>query len=280
MRRHRLTITLRNDLVHQLDKLIDGARLRNRSHAIEYLLGRSLLPSATKALILAGGAGVKLRPLTYELPKALIPIHGRPLIEHTIATLVGVDIRDLTCSIGHLGDKVKAHIGDGSRFGARVRYVEQKPGTVGTAQAVRQALGPLGDQGSLLIWYADVLARVPIVDLLAFHEQSGSGATVAVTSTREPSEWGVVTMSGSRVTDFTEKPKTGTKSHLIFAGIAVVNSNVLARIGSNMTSLEQELFPMLAREEKLSGYVFDGAWYDVSTPEVYERVLKEWVNGK
>src|SRR3989339_1227409 len=103
MDRSRLTITLKKDILKPLDEYIDGARIRNRSHAIEYVLAKYFAPKIKKALILAGGKGLKMRPFTYEMPKAMISVSGRPVLEYIIENLRHYDIRGLVVSIGHQG---------------------------------------------------------------------------------------------------------------------------------------------------------------------------------
>lgn len=125
MKRTRLTITIDGRVINLLDKQIDGARLRNRSHAIEYLLLKALTPRPKKAIILAGGKGVKMRPFTYEMPKVLLPIHNRPILEHTIELLRKHDVRDIIISTGHLGEKIVNYFGDGAKFGVRIAYKDQ-----------------------------------------------------------------------------------------------------------------------------------------------------------
>ena len=125
MDRDRLTITLRKDILEKLDNLIDGVTLRNRSHAIESILERSLMPQVTQAVILAGGVGVNMRPFTYEIPKALIPVHGKPLVEYLIEELRDAGIRTIVMATGHLGDKIIDHFGNGSKFGVTIQYSQE-----------------------------------------------------------------------------------------------------------------------------------------------------------
>jgi len=108
-KKNRLTITLNSSVLRQLDERIDGSRIRNRSHAIEYVLTKHFAPKVRKAVILAGGQGVKMRPVTYEMPKGLIPVNGRPVLEHIIDNLRRYDIRELILSVGHHGEKIKKH---------------------------------------------------------------------------------------------------------------------------------------------------------------------------
>src|SRR3989338_574688 len=107
MSKVRLTITLEEDLLKRVDSAIDGTKIRNRSHAIESLLTTCLIPKSTKVLILAGGQGVKFRPLTYELPKSLLPISGKPLLEHTLSSLKAQGLTDIYISTAHLGEKIE-----------------------------------------------------------------------------------------------------------------------------------------------------------------------------
>lgn len=275
MNRERLTITLADAILRKIDSIIDNQTIRNRSHAIEYALGRFFLPRATKVVVLAGGAGVHMRPLTYEMPKALVPVHGEPLLGHTVRALEAAGLEDMTMVIGTLGKKIREHFGDGASYSVQTAYVEDKKEN-GTAQALAAVRGKVGAEPFLLV-YGDVLADIDWMDFIHFHHAHGGLATMAVTNVREPKTWGVVAMDGTRVTRFVEKPNGGaTKSHLINAGLYVMHPDVLAMITPRMRSLEEELFPTLAAKGELHGYHFSGKWFDVSTPAVYERALKEW----
>ena len=107
MERQRLTITLEKETLEQLDGFIDGSRIRNRSHAIEYLLTKCLMPKIRIAIILAGGQGLKMRPFTFEMPKGMIPVNNRPVLLHTVENLRRHDVRDIIISLGHQGGKIK-----------------------------------------------------------------------------------------------------------------------------------------------------------------------------
>ena len=117
MERQRLTITLRTDIIKHVDATIDGAIVRNRSHAIESLLMKSFPPTISKAIILAGGPGITMPPLTYELPKAMLPVKGHPILEYTIKLLRKYEIKDIIICIGYLGDVIQNYFGNGSSFG-------------------------------------------------------------------------------------------------------------------------------------------------------------------
>lgn len=278
MSRIRLTITLKDTLLRLLDELIDGQKIRNRSHAIEILLSQTLLPKQTKVLILAGGEGVNFRPLTYEMPKSLIPVAGKPLLEHTILNLRRYNLTDVTISLGYLGEKIKEYFGDGSRWGLQISYLEQSQNKKnGTAQPVKQAAERFGGNAFLLI-YGDVLTDIDFVGLLEYHRgQKNTVSTMALAPVERVSMWGVTKVIGNKIVEFEEKPNLPkTHSHLVNAGIYVMEPAIFKYINRDCMRLESDVFPRLADEGKLAAYPFEGKWYDVSTPEIYERVIKEW----
>lgn len=277
MPRSRLTITLKDNLLELLDDVVDGEKIRNRSHAIEILLSQVLVPKQTKVLILAGGQGVSFRPLTYEMPKALIPVAGKPLLEHTIERLRRYNLTDVTISIGHLGDKIKEHFGDGSRWGLKISYLNQSGKKPGTAQPLKEAQEKFSS-GPFLLLYGDVLADLDLISFLEFHRsQRGAIVTMALASVERITLWGVTKVVGNKVVEFEEKPENPkTHSHLVNSGIYVLDPLIFKYVTKDCTRLERDVFPRLADEGKLAAYPFDGAWHDVSTPEIYERVIKEW----
>lgn len=277
MAKTRLTITLDSGILRRVDAAIDGAKIRNRSHAIEFLLTSSLLPKSIKVLILAGGEGVKFRPFTYELPKALLPIHGKPLLEHTILALRDLGFSELYISIGHLGNKIVEHFGNGAKLGVKIYYLEQSRKRPGTAQPLFEAREHFTDDPFLLV-YGDVLTKLNFRDLLDFHNAARGLVTMALASVEKPAMWGVVTVQGSRIVNFVEKPKARTRSHLINAGAYVMNPGIFKYISRDSVRLEKDVFPRLAAEGKLSAYPFEADWYDVSNPEIYGQVLKNWHN--
>lgn len=276
MQRERLTITLRRDLISQIDRKIDLVRIRNRSHAIEYLLSKSLGGKISQAFILAGGHGLKMRPFTYEMPKSMIPIHNRPLLEHTIELLRNNNIRDIYIAIDYLGGKIKEYFGDGAKFGVKITYVESKK-PLGTAGALLDAKKHLNHSPFLLI-HGDVIADIDLTDMIDFFEEEKGIATMALTSVEDPSSYGAVRLRGSRIVEFSEKPKSEARtSRLINAGIYIMNPNIFSYIPQKKTpSLEQDVFPKIVSEGKMIGYHFAGSWFDISTPKSYERAIREW----
>src|SRR3989338_9800009 len=226
MRRTRLTITLREDTIKEVDKIIDGSSIRSRSHAIEYVLQKNFIPKVREALILAGGKGLHLSPYTYEMPKCMLPVSGKPVLEHVIELFRKNEIRDLVISIGYLGDKIKEYFGDGNKFGVRIKYIQQAGPERGTAPPVRQAQKYMSSGSPFILYYGDVLADVDLRDLIDFHTINKSFATMALTSVAQSSKWGMVALHGTKIIKFSEKPDADkTFSHLINARIYFFSSS-------------------------------------------------------
>ena len=279
MKRVRLTITLRKDLVDSLDRHADGVNIRNRSHAIEALLSDTLSRKVNKAVILAADQGITFRPFTYEMPKAMLPVKGRPLLEHIIARLRKYDIRDISISVGYLKEKIESYFGNGSKFGVHINYVAQEKKNVGTGGALKQfQLRLIKDEPFFLI-YADVLTDINYTDFARFSSEHKSDiGALALTTTATPELWGVVKLQGDKIIEFVEKPaQNSARSHLISAGIFLFTPRIFSYIPKNKkVSLEKDVLPDLVKKHSLPGYVLQNQWYDISTPAVYEKVLKEW----
>ncbi len=277
MTRERITITLKKEIVQALDKTIDGAAVRNRSHAVEMVLSKALLKKPTKALILAGGKEIRLPQLGKEVPKTMLPVQGRPILEHILLRLKSAGIEEIILSVGQGGQKIRDYFRNGSRFGVNIGYLEQDQIKKGTAQPIKQAQGQLMDAPFVLV-YGDVLADIDFADFLNFHEnQKSLVATMALASAEKVSMWGAVRLIGSKVVEFHEKPKNPSmQSHLVNAGMYILSPKIFEYLSADMAKLESDLLPRLAEESRLGGYNFGGSWYDVSTSQVYEAVLKEW----
>lgn len=276
MDRLRLTITLKKKIVEQIDKQIDGSRIRNRSHAIEYLLSKSLKPSISQAVILAGGKGVKMRPLTYEIPKPLIPVGGKPILEYLIETLRDAGVRDIILAVGHLSEKIKEHFGNGSKYGVKLTYSEESK-NLGTAGALTNCYRFL-EKKPFLVLHGDILINIDIADLIRFHEnQSDPVATLVLSTVSDPSSYGNVQLKGSRIVEFVEKPsKKSASTHLVSAGVYLFDAKIFDYIPEKIPAMLEKIFPVLAKENKLCGFLFAGKWFDVSTPKLYEKAIAEW----
>ncbi len=278
IKRKRLTITLKEDIIQAIDRIIDRDRIRNRSHAIGYLLSQTLEGKVKKAFILAGGRGIKMRPFTKEIPKSMLLVKGRPILEYQIEALRESDVRDILIMVGYLGEKIKYYFGDGSKFGVKIDYLEQPRGEIGSAFALKLAENFLRDERRFLVLYGDVLAKIDLKDFIYFHTSQKKIGTLALTSIKESSLYGVVKLKGSKIVDFIEKPKKEEFSRVVNSGIFIFENEIFNYLNKTKKEnlLEKAIFPTLIKEGQLLGYLFEGKWFDIGTPEIYARTLKEW----
>jgi len=275
MRRERITITIDSATLKKVDSIVDKTRIRNRSHAIEHLVNKALPTRVRKVVILAGGPGTRFRPLTYEIPSALIPFKDRTVLEHIILRLSEVGLTDIVICTGHLGDKIEHKIKDGSAYGVSVTYArENKP--IGTGGAIYNARNLL-NESPFLVLHSDILSNIDYLDLFEFHNSEKRHATLALTTKPDPENYGVVRVKGTQIVNFLEKPTSDADSNLIHAGIYVLEHEVMDIIGKikkKTISMEKDVFPQIANDHELTGYMYDGQWFDISIPESYENALK------
>jgi NDP-sugar pyrophosphorylase family protein len=276
MERLPFTITMRKDLVKKIDSLVDGTKIRNRSHALEFVASTYFSPKISKALILAGGKGVKMRPLTYELPKAMLPVKGKPILEYMIEQLKKNNIREIVIACGPLSEKIKEYFGDGSRFSVKIAYIEEKK-DLGTGGALKAALPILGSEPFIMVW-GDVLAEIDLADMIDFHLDDNPIMTIALTPVADPREYGSARLHRDLLVDFQEKPKKGTDaSHLVGAGVHIVDPKISKYLPNKKSfMIEQDILPELARDRAIKGYIFDGKWFDVGSLEIYQKAIKYW----
>jgi NDP-sugar pyrophosphorylase family protein len=217
-----------------------------------------------------------MRPFTYEMPKTMIPLKYKPILEHTIERLRDAGIRDILIHIGHLGDKIRNYFGDGKKFGVSIAYQAEKK-EQGTAAPLRDAKRFLKNK-PFLLHYGDVLAEVDFGGLMEFHLESHQVGTMALTSRVDnPADFGVARLQGTKIVKFNEKPGRGSVSNLVNSGIYVFDPkifNYLTKSGYSM--LEKDVIPKLVNEEQLGGYVFSGRWFDISSHKAYEKALRSW----
>jgi mannose-1-phosphate guanylyltransferase len=221
-----------------------------------------------QALILAGGEGTRLRPLTSTVPKPVVPLVDRPFIRFMLDWLHSHGVDDVVMSCGHLASGVRNVLGDGAAFGIALRYVEE-PRPLGTGGALKYAEPLLEDR--FLMLNGDVLTDMDLTAQLAQHERTGARATLALTPVDDPSAYGLVrTRDGGEVTEFVEKPAPDQiDTRNISAGAYVLERSVLELLEADQpASIERDVFPRLVGNG-LFGYVSDGYWLDIGTPERY-----------
>lgn len=234
-----------------------------------------------KAVILVGGEGTRLRPLTYDRPKPMVPIVNKPFMEHLVDHLCEHGIREIVFALGYKSDAFASWFGDGSRFGARFWYeVEKVP--LGTAGPVK-AVGHLLDD-TFLVFNGDVLSDIDLTALIAEHRARKAVASLALTPVDDPSSYGVVvTGEQGRVQAFIEKPpRDQAPSNLINAGVYVLEPRVLDFMGEAGTpcSFERQVFPALvAGGENICASATQGYWLDIGSPSRYLQANHDIVRG-
>ena len=221
-----------------------------------------------QALILAGGEGTRLRPLTTTVPKPVVPLVDRPFIAFMLDWLRAHDVHDVVMSCGHLASGVRNVLGDGSAYGIMLRYVEE-PRPLGTGGALKYAAALLDDR--FLMLNGDVLTDIDLSAQIVQHERTGARATLALTPVDDPSNYGLVrTTDGGEVTEFVEKPAPDQiDTRNISAGAYVLERSVLDLLEEDQpASIERDVFPRLVGQG-LYGFVSNGYWLDIGTPERY-----------
>jgi len=270
----KIAITLDKKLLAHVDGMVDGSKVKSRSHAIELLLNKSVNGAPKKAVILAGGKGTRLRPITYEIPKALIPVHDRTLTEHLFDLFKRHSINNVIMAVGHMSDKIKNHYGDGSRFNVNCSYVQENE-PLGTGGPLLLAKDQLRE--TFIATNGDELKDIDLDKMYKFHKKMGAIVTIALTTVSDPSKYGVARLEGGRILEFVEKPsKEKAPSKLINSGLYIMEPEVIELIKPGFCMTEKDVFPILAKEGKLFGFPFSGQWFDTGNMERYEKAIKEW----
>ncbi len=231
-----------------------------------------------QAVILVGGEGTRLRPLTSTVPKPVVPLVDRPFIVFMIEWLKRHGVDDVVMSCGFLATSVRNVLGDGSGLGVRLRYVEE-PDPRGTAGALKFAESLLDER--FLVLNGDVLTDIDLSAQIAQHERTAARATLALVPVADPSAYGLVHLHEDRsVRDFVEKPSSDSiDTNLISAGAYVLQRSVLELVpaGENV-SIEREIWPRLIGDG-LYGCPSEGYWLDIGTPERYLQGTFDIIEG-
>ncbi|HZP31488.1 MAG TPA: NDP-sugar synthase [Acidimicrobiia bacterium] len=236
-----------------------------------------------KAVVLVGGEGTRLRPLTYTTPKPLLPIANQAFLERQLSWLAQHGVDEAVLSLGYLQDAFVEHFPDGSYQGVRLQYaVEDEP--LGTAGGIRYAADVAGVKDRFVVCNGDVLTNLDLTALVAFHDSRGAEATIHLARVSDPSAFGVVpTYPDGEVKAFVEKPPRGAApTDWINAGTYVLESSVLDRIPAGLTvSIERETFPrMLDQRFRLYAVPSDAYWIDIGTPDKYLQAHRDVLAGK
>lgn len=271
--KERITITIASDLLTEIDNKIDGTNIKNRSHAIELFLAKSLQrQSISQAIILAGGNNfIEIDRKKIHTPMMII--NKRPIIEHNVFMLKRQGIKEIFISVGHNKDDIMQHFGDGTNFGIRISYIEEDE-ELGTAGAIKKSSENI--TSTFIVCNGDELKDIDIQEMLTFHRNQGTNATLALTTVNDAKDYGVVVLNGNKVYRFIEKPTENVPSNVISAGLYIFEPEVLKQIPEGFARLEEDVFPKLAQAEDLSGFIFYGKWQDVRSKKSFEIARRDW----
>ncbi len=265
--KERLTITMRQDVLEALDKYIDGDKIRNRSHAIEYIVSRHLGTGVSTCVVLAGGS-------PDQSIKPLLRVKNRPVVAYAIELLRQAGIHHLIMVINSGNLDIKKYLGDGSQWKMNITYVEDVA-EQGTSHALQLARDYI--KGTFLLLYGDVLVDIDLQEFIRYHRTLRNvSATLAVTACTNPSHYGVTELQGNYILRLIEKPLSYHKTNLVFSGVAVCEPRLFDYLDKK-PDLTRDILPDLAHRGQVGGYPFSGKWFDVSYPEEYSRAREEWV---
>jgi len=230
-----------------------------------------------KACIMCGGAGTRLRPLTFERPKPSIPLLNKPSVGHLVEHLSANGFNDIVITLGYLGRNIEEYLEDGAKFGVEIRYIREtkKLGTAGSVKNAKNAL----DGGPFLVVGGDHVMDFNLREFYQFHRKNDSMLTVGVMSIDDPREYGILDIDvNNRVHRFREKPSSGEIfSNLASTGIYMCDPELFSHIPQQRFDFAKDLFPkLLSSHEPMSAWMARGHWNDIGNATAY-RQASRWL---
>ncbi len=219
-----------------------------------------------KAFVLCGGKGTRLRPLTYAVPKPMLPVGKKPILEFVIANLKRNGFTEILLNVGYLKEQIKSHFGDGSKFGVSIEYLDEahEMGTAGSILAGKSKIN-----GSFLVVMGDHLTNVNLRKLCEHHKKSGAIATVGLKLQGTPLEYGVAKIRDGAVVSFEEKPII---DNYVNAGVYAFEPEIYEYITEG-GDFAMDVFPaLLSKNRKISAFIFDDYWMDIGRMADYEDI--------
>ncbi len=274
----RVTITIGEWLLREVDGMVDGHYVKNRSHAIDLLLKKALAAKSIKqAVILAGGSIERLSMQTGKTIKPLLEIGGATVIEHILGHLGKFAVEKAIICLGVLGEGIEAKLNNANLPSIKVEYVlENAP--MGSAGGLLLAKPKVND--TFILSYADVLYdELDLADMVRFHKANNAACTLALANVRDPKNYGVAKMRGSQIIDFSEKPSS-TSSNLVNAGVAICEPEIFDFYGPGIKSFERDLLPKVSEKNKLFGYVYSGPWFELGSQAQVDAAKKYYAAKK
>jgi len=232
-------------------------------------------------MILAGGLGTRLRPLSCTRPKLLFPVLNKPLLDGTFERLAETGVNEVILAVKHMAEVFMQRYGE-SQNGLKISYsIEKKP--MWTGGAIKYAEELIGHDESFLVLNGDIFTTLDYKELVNKHKENHAVATIALYRVKDPSRYGTVKLTeNNQITQFVEKaPAEKAPSNLINAGVYVLNPKIFDYIPAGRpVSIEREVFPVLATENKMFGHEFNDVWVDIGKPSDYLRVNKVLLDSK
>lgn len=213
----------------------------------------------TKVIILAGGLGSRLRPFTYSIPKPLIKIQGKPILEYTIENLHKHNLNNIILAVDYKADKIENYFGNGKKLGVNLTYCK-RTGHVGTGGAIKICAKDINK--TFIVINGDNIANYDFTKMLKEHKINKGIATLALTNVEDVTQFGVVKLKGKRIVKFLEKPKKEeAPSNFINAGAYILEPKILKYIPDGKCSMEKDCFEKITTKEKIFGFMHKGIWY-------------------
>lgn len=234
----------------------------------------------TSAILLVGGMGTRLKPLTNKLPKPMLPVGGVPFTEHQIVKAREAGILEIVLATSYLAEVFKPYFGDGSAFGIKIKYAVEEV-ALGTGGAIQNAASLLSPTDQVVIFNGDVLSAHDLTAQIKFHEQMQADVTLYLTQVTDARAYGCVELlPGDRVKSFIEK-SANPPSNLINAGCYIFNRSIIDAIPvGQVVSIERESFPqLLAADKKIFGFVDTSYWLDIGTPAALIKASRDLITG-
>ncbi len=229
----------------------------------------------TKAIILAGGYGTRLKKVVFDRPKSMAPIAGIPFLEHQIRLLKEQGIKEVILCVSYMADKIKSYFGDGRRVGVNITYSEEEV-PLGTAGAIKKAEKYIKD--TFIVLNGDSYSQLDLGALFKFHREKQGLCSITLTRVQNSPHFGGVVLQGDKIVDFLEKQGEGAA--LVNSGVYLFEPSIFSYIQKDQNiSLEKMIFPQLAHEGKLFGYSYEGYFMDIGRPETYERFKQDVIDS-
>ena len=241
-----------------------------------------------KAMVFAAGLGHRLQPLTETIPKALVPVAGRPMIDYPLLLLRRYGVREIIINLHHLGDRIEAYLGDGAKFGLKIGYSKERE-LLDTGGGLLKAK-PFLCQGPFIVINTDVLIDLPLAEVIAFHEEKKSTATLVLRVDELADQFGSMEIdSDGRIDRFLHAKRPSASAiagpKLMFTGVQILNPRVFDYMptdeGVQKFSTTQDIYPrMLVEEEPLYGFRFEGFWQDLGTADRIKKAEESLARGR